>query len=40
MLYWVFFRALRLVFKNSNRCRGRLGASLSGSRAGEVTVPL
>lgn len=28
MLYWVFFRALRLVFKNSNRCRGRLGASL------------
>ncbi|MBF9221404.1 hypothetical protein [Hymenobacter ruricola] len=28
MLYWVFFRALRLVFKNSNRCRGRLGASV------------
>jgi hypothetical protein len=28
MLYWVFFRALRLVFKNSNCCRGRLGASL------------
>ena len=28
LLYWVFFRALRLVFKNSNRCRGRLGASL------------
>ena len=28
MLYWVFFRALRLVFKNSNRCRSRLGASL------------
>lgn len=28
MLYWVFFRALRLVFKNSNRCRGQLGASL------------
>ncbi len=28
MLYWVFFRALRLVFKNSTRCRGRLGASL------------
>lgn len=21
MLYWIFFRALRLVFKNSNRCR-------------------
>jgi hypothetical protein len=28
MLYWVFFRALRMVFKNSNRCRGRMGASL------------
>ena len=28
MLYWVFFRALQLVFKNSNRCQGRLGASL------------
>jgi hypothetical protein len=28
LLYWVFFRALRLVFRNSNRCRGRLGASL------------
>ena len=28
MLYWVFFRARRLVFKNSNRCRGRLSLSL------------
>ncbi|WP_198075039.1 hypothetical protein [Hymenobacter negativus] len=28
MLYWVFFRALRLVFKNSNRCRGRWAASI------------
>ena len=24
MLYWVFFRALRLVFKDANHCRGRL----------------
>lgn len=23
ILYWVFFRALRLVFKNSNRCRSQ-----------------
>ena len=28
MLYWVFFRALRLVFKNSNRCRGQWVPSL------------
>jgi hypothetical protein len=28
MLYWVFFRALRLVFKSSNRCRGRWAASI------------
>lgn len=28
ILYWVFFRALRLVFKTSNRCRGRWAASL------------
>ena len=28
MLYWVFFRALRLVFKNSNRCRGQWLTSL------------
>lgn len=24
MLYWIFFRALRLVFKNSKHCRGNL----------------
>jgi hypothetical protein len=24
MLYWIFFRALRLVFKNSNKSRGNL----------------
>lgn len=24
MLYWIFFRALRLVFKNSGKCRGNL----------------
>ncbi len=24
MLYWIFFRALRLVFKNSNKCKGDL----------------
>lgn len=28
MLYWVFFRALRLIFKNSNRCRGQWADSL------------
>ena len=28
MLYWIFFRALRLVFKNSNKCRGDLVASI------------
>jgi hypothetical protein len=28
MLYWIFFRALRLVFKNSNRCKGDLKMSL------------
>lgn len=27
MLYWIFFRALRLVFKNANRCRGNLTMS-------------
>ena len=24
MLYWIFFRALRLVFKNSRHCKGNL----------------
>ncbi|SDM10121.1 hypothetical protein SAMN05216273_11317 [Chryseobacterium taihuense] len=24
MLYWIFFRALRLVFKNSRKCKGNL----------------
>ena len=28
MLYWVFFRALRLVFKNSNRSKGDLIESI------------
>ena len=28
MLYWVFFRALRLVFKNSNRTKGDLMESI------------
>lgn len=28
MLYWIFFRALRLVFKNSGKCQGDLGKSL------------
>lgn len=28
MLYWVFFRALRLVFKNSARCKGDIKNSL------------
>lgn len=28
MLYWIFFRALRLVFKNSKYCRGNLAKSL------------
>ncbi len=27
MLYWIFFRALRLVFKNSSKCRGNLALS-------------
>jgi hypothetical protein len=29
MLYWIFFRALRLVFKNSIKCRGDLVKSVS-----------
>ena len=28
MLYWIFFRALRLVFKNSNKCKGDLKTSI------------
>jgi hypothetical protein len=28
MLYWIFFRALRLVFKNSNRSKGNLMESM------------
>ena len=28
MLYWIFFRALRLVFKNSNKCKGNLTTSI------------
>lgn len=28
MLYWIFFRALRLVFKNSNRSKGDLMESI------------
>ncbi|KIC61470.1 hypothetical protein [Chryseobacterium taiwanense] len=29
MLYWIFFRALRLVFKNSRHCKGQLLRSLT-----------
>jgi hypothetical protein len=28
-LYWIFFRALRLVFKNSGKCKGNLLKSLT-----------
>jgi len=28
MLYWIFFRALRLVFKNSNKSKGKLLESI------------
>jgi hypothetical protein len=28
MLYWIFFRALRLVFKNSNKCKGKVMSSM------------
>ncbi|MDR6486910.1 small-conductance mechanosensitive channel [Chryseobacterium vietnamense] len=28
ILYWIFFRALRLVFKNSGKCKGNLLRSL------------
>lgn len=27
MLYWIFFRALRLIFNNSNQCRGNIWES-------------
>lgn len=29
MLYWIFFRALRLVFKNSRYCKGNLPKSFA-----------
>jgi hypothetical protein len=29
MLYWIFFRALRLVFKNANRCKNKLKESIA-----------
>ncbi|PQA97608.1 hypothetical protein SAMN05421796_102299 [Chryseobacterium piscicola] len=29
MLYWVFFRAIRLVFKNSRQCKGDLFKSIT-----------
>jgi len=29
MLYWIFFRALRLIFKNSNKCKGDLMISMA-----------
>lgn len=28
MLYWIFFRALRLVFKNANKCKANLVMSV------------
>lgn len=28
MLYWIFFRALRIVFRNSKKCKGKLKASV------------
>ncbi len=28
MLYWIFFRAIRLVFKNSNKCKDNLTTSI------------
>ena len=28
MLYWVFFRALRLIFNNANHCRGNIWESV------------
>lgn len=29
MLYWIFFRALRLIFKKSNKCKGHFIKSLA-----------
>lgn len=29
MLYWIFFRALRLVLKNGSRCKGNLTQSMT-----------
>lgn len=29
MLYWIFFRALRLVFKQSNTCKNKIGKSMA-----------
>ncbi|TXK26417.1 hypothetical protein FVR03_21765 [Pontibacter qinzhouensis] len=29
LLYWLFFRALRLVFKNSRSCKGNIGKSMA-----------
>lgn len=29
MLYWIFFRALRLVFKNSKKCKNNLTSSIA-----------
>lgn len=29
MLYWIYFRALRLIFKNSGKCKGNLLKSIS-----------
>ncbi|KMQ65031.1 hypothetical protein ACM46_12610 [Chryseobacterium angstadtii] len=29
MLYWIFFRALRLVFKNSGKCKGNVLKSMA-----------
>jgi glycerol-3-phosphate acyltransferase PlsY len=28
MLYWIFFRAIRLVFKNSNKSKGKVWESI------------
>lgn len=29
MLYWIFFRAIRMVFKNANKCKGKLTSSIA-----------
>jgi hypothetical protein len=28
MLYWIFFRAMRLIFKKSSECKGNIGRSI------------